>query len=67
MRANRSENRRDIEGIFMPVATNVPERIAQLKQKLKARAGKKEYDTNCEHIRAEIERLEAGGSLEFDL
>lgn len=37
----------------------VPNRIAALKAKLKARSGKAEYKENCEHIKAEIARLEA--------
>lgn len=37
----------------------VPQRIANLKAKLKARDGKKEFAKNCEDIRAEIARLEA--------
>lgn len=37
----------------------IPARIASLKAKLKARTGKAEYKENCEHIKAEIARLEA--------
>lgn len=33
-------------------------RLASLRKKLKARTGKKEYEKNCEEIRAEIARLE---------
>jgi hypothetical protein len=33
-------------------------RLASLRAKLKARAGKKEYEKNCEEIRKEIARLE---------
>lgn len=33
-------------------------RLASLRKKLKAREGKSEYKENCEHIRAEIARLE---------
>ena len=36
----------------------VPQRIADLKRKLAARDGKKEFKENCVAIRAEIERLE---------
>jgi hypothetical protein len=35
-------------------------RIEALKRKLKAREGKKEFEKNCEEIRAEIARLETG-------
>lgn len=41
-------------------------RLASLRAKLKAREGKKEYEENCKHIRAEISRLEGTGR-EFDL
>ena len=34
-------------------------RIADLKRKLDARSGQKEYAENCKALRAEIERLEA--------
>lgn len=37
----------------------IPNRIADLKRKLKARTGKAEYKENCEHIKAEIARLES--------
>lgn len=37
----------------------VPKRIADLKRKLKAREGKKEYAENNAAIRSEIARLEA--------
>jgi len=37
----------------------VPKRIADLKRKLAAREGKKEFKENCAAIRAEIARLEA--------
>lgn len=33
-------------------------RLASLRKKLKAREGKAEYKENCEHIRAEITRIE---------
>lgn len=33
-------------------------RVALLKRRLKAREGKKEYEKNCEALRAEIARLE---------
>lgn len=33
-------------------------RLASLRKKLKAREGKGEYKENCEHIRAEIAKLE---------
>lgn len=33
-------------------------RLASLRKKLKAREGKSEYKENCEHLRAEIARLE---------
>jgi hypothetical protein len=33
-------------------------RMASLRAKLKAREGKSEYKENCEHIRAELARLE---------
>ncbi|MFL6707957.1 MAG: hypothetical protein ACJ8HI_07100 [Massilia sp.] len=33
-------------------------RLASLRAKLKARTGKKEYEKNCEELRAEIARLE---------
>jgi hypothetical protein len=36
----------------------VPARIVDLKRKLKARDGKKEYKENCDALRAEIARLE---------
>lgn len=36
----------------------IPARIAELKRKLKAREGKKEYVENVPALRAEIERLE---------
>lgn len=36
----------------------IPNRIASLKAKLKARTGKPEYKENCEVIKAEIARLE---------
>lgn len=36
----------------------IPNRIASLKAKLKARTGKAEYKENCEAIKAEIARLE---------
>ena len=34
------------------------DRLASLKRKLKAREGKKEFEKNCEELRAEIARLE---------
>ena len=34
-------------------------RLISLRQKLAAREGKAEYKENCEHLRAEIARLEA--------
>jgi hypothetical protein len=37
----------------------IPNRIADLKRKLKARSGKAEYKENCTHIKAEIARLES--------
>jgi hypothetical protein len=50
------------------VMTEEPPRLASLRKKLKARAGKKEYEENCEHIRAEIARHEAAlRGPEFDL
>lgn len=36
----------------------IPNRIADLKRKLAAREGKKEYKENCEALRTEITRLE---------
>ncbi len=33
-------------------------RLASLRKKLKAREGKGEYKLNCEHLRAEIARIE---------
>lgn len=33
-------------------------RLASLRKKLKAREGKAEYKENCEHLRAEIAKLE---------
>ena len=39
------------------------ERLEQLRNKLKARQGKAEYVKNCEAIKAEIARLEAGEIL----
>jgi hypothetical protein len=33
-------------------------RLASLRTKLKARQGKKEYEENCEHLRAQIAKLE---------
>lgn len=46
------------------MTTETP-RLASLRKKLKARDGKKEYEKNCEEIRAEITRLE--GKQDFDL
>lgn len=37
-------------------------RLASLRKKLAAREGKSEYKENCEHIRAEIARLEEEAS-----
>lgn len=37
----------------------VPQRIASLKAKLKAREGKAEYKENCEALKREITRLES--------
>lgn len=37
----------------------IPQRIADLQAKLKARTGKKEYKENCEAIQKEIAHLEA--------
>lgn len=37
----------------------IPARIANLKAKLAARTGKKEYEENCMLIKVEIARLEA--------
>lgn len=47
----------------MTGATDREERLAQLRGKLAARQGKKEYGKNCEAIRKEIAKLER----EFDL
>jgi hypothetical protein len=57
-RAGRLAHRRR-KGMVM---TEEPPRLASLRKKLKARAGKKEYEENCEHIRAEItrDRMEHG-------
>lgn len=40
-------------------------RLAELRKKLKAREGKKEYEKNCEHIREEIARLERCQNLDL--
>ena len=40
-------------------------RLAALRKKLKAREGKKEYEKNCEDIRAEIDRLECCQNLDL--
>lgn len=45
----------------------IPNRIADLKRKLKARSGKAEYKENCEHIRREIARLENVSAKREDL
>lgn len=43
-------------------------RLASLRTKLKAREGKAEYKENCEHLRAEIARLEElAAKGDFDL
>jgi hypothetical protein len=38
-------------------------RLDALKRKLAAREGKAEFVENCEHLRAEIARLESSGPL----
>jgi len=40
-------------------------RLALLRRRLKAREGKKEYEKNCEEIRAEIARLESCQGLDL--
>lgn len=40
-------------------------RLASLRKKLKAREGKGEYKENCEHIRAEITKLEKCQELDL--
>lgn len=40
-------------------------RLASLRRKLRAREGKKEYEKNCEEIRAEIARLESCRNLDL--
>lgn len=54
MRAGRTEAKAEREA---SMSTETP-RLASLRKKLKARDGKKEYEKNCEEIRAEIARLE---------
>lgn len=49
----------------MPKDQDTP-RLASLRRKLRSRDGTPGYEKNCEHLRAEIARLEGTGK-EFDL
>jgi len=42
-------------------------RLETLKAKLRAREGKSEYTKNCEALREEIARLEAGAAFSDDV
>lgn len=52
---------------MIELINGVPQRIAQLQAKLKARKGKKEFKENCIAIQAEIDRLEAATKSRAEL
>lgn len=49
----------------MSAKTYETARLASLRKKLRAREGKKEFEKNCEEIRAEIARLERCQDLDL--